>query len=221
MSTPLLVPLPRAVLVSRGSGLPPAHAGGQHGQPGAACPGAGLRRALRQPAMGAGGYLLGITSLTVVAGRLGDRLGRRRLPLWGPGSCAGFLLRPWPLPSAGSLQPHPAGGCGLHAGARWPWQERCRRPTGLEHGIARHPVGLRHGARPSFGGLLIGGFGWQAPFLLLLPGVAGAGVPGGSALDEAARRGSLPLTSLLLLVTALLCYPGTDPGQPASEPGRG
>lgn len=30
-------------------------------------------------------YLLGITSLTVVAGRLGDRLGRRRLLLWGTG----------------------------------------------------------------------------------------------------------------------------------------
>ncbi|MGL6391828.1 MFS transporter, partial [Aeromonas hydrophila] len=30
-------------------------------------------------------YLLGLTCLTVVAGRLGDRFGRRRLLLWGMG----------------------------------------------------------------------------------------------------------------------------------------
>lgn len=34
-------------------------------------------------------YLLGLTCLTVVAGRLGDRFGRRRLLLWGMG---GFAL---------------------------------------------------------------------------------------------------------------------------------
>lgn len=47
-------------------------------------------------------YLLGLTCLTVVAGRLGDRFGRRRLLLWGMGAlrwppCSAR----WHRPSAG------------------------------------------------------------------------------------------------------------------------
>ncbi len=98
-------------------------------------------------------YLLGITSLTVVAGRLGDRLGRRRLLLWGDrGLCAGFpAVRPGPFHWLAHCRSHPArGGCGLHAGALAGHGRRAgaASPTGLEHGIAWHPVGLRHGARP-------------------------------------------------------------------------
>ncbi len=65
-------------------------------------------------------YLLGITSLTVVAGRLGDRLGRRRLLLWGTGAFAlASLLRAlapsisWPMPSRTTQGAGSAGSPGL------------------------------------------------------------------------------------------------------------
>ncbi len=62
---------------------------------------------------------------------------------------------------------------------------------------------------PSFGGLLTAGFGWQAPFLLLVPlsllalGCARLGLPrdGSSPQQE-----GMKLASLSLLVAALLCY---------------
>ena len=118
-------------------------------------------------------YLLGITSLTVVAGRLGDRLGRRRLLLWGPGSLRWLpCCAPWPLPLAGSLPLAPCKGRVRPACwcSRWPWQESwCRQPDGLEHGIARHPVGLRHGARPLLRRPVDRRIWLAGSFLLLLP----------------------------------------------------
>jgi hypothetical protein len=63
---------------------------------------------------------------------------------------------------------------------------------------------------------LIGGFGWQAPFLLLpltllALGCAWRICPG----MRRPAEGGLPLTSLLLLVTALLCYGLALTRQPA------
>ena len=37
------------------------------------------------------------------------------------------------------------------------------------HGSARHDVGRRHRAGPALGGVLIGGFGWRAIFLVNVP----------------------------------------------------
>ncbi|MBC8674009.1 MFS transporter [Aeromonas hydrophila] len=126
-------------------------------------------------------YLLGITSLTVVAGRLGDRLGRRRLLLWGTGVFAlASCCAPWPFHRLAHCRSHPArGGCGLHAGALAGHGGRLVPPArrGWSMGLLGTLSACGTALGPSFGGLLIGGFGWQAPFLLLLPpGVAGAGV---------------------------------------------
>jgi MFS family permease len=62
---------------------------------------------------------------------------------------------------------------------------------------------------PSFGGLLVGGFGWQAPFLLLVPVsllALGAGMVGLPSEGGLPQRESVSLASLSLLVVALLCY---------------
>ena len=62
---------------------------------------------------------------------------------------------------------------------------------------------------PSFGGLLTAGFGWQAPFLLLVPlsllalGCAWLGLPRDGSSPQQER---MNLASLSLLVAALLCY---------------
>ncbi|WP_323926965.1 MFS transporter [Aeromonas caviae] len=159
-------------------------------------------------------YLLGITSLTVVAGRLGDRLGRRRLLLWGTGVfalasllCAlapsiGWLIAARTLQGAGAA-------CMLVLSLAMAGELVPPARRGWSMGLLGTLSACGTALGPSFGGLLIGGFGWQAPFLLLLPlallalGCAWRDLP----RDEAgSAEGSLPLTSLLLLVTALLCY---------------
>jgi len=159
-------------------------------------------------------YLLGITSLTVVAGRLGDRLGRRRLLLWGTGvfalasllcalaSSIGWLIAARTLQGAGAA-------CMLVLSLAMAGELVPPARRGWSMGLLGTLSACGTALGPSFGGLLIGGFGWQAPFLLLLPlallalGCAWRDLP----RDEAgSAEGSLPLTSLLLLVTALLCY---------------
>ncbi len=159
-------------------------------------------------------YLLGITSLTVVAGRLGDRLGRHRLLLWGTGVfalasllCAlapsiGWLIAARTLQGAGAA-------CMLVLSLAMAGELVPPARRGWSMGLLGTLSACGTALGPSFGGLLIGGFGWQAPFLLLLPlallalGCAWRDLP----RDEAgSTEGSLPLTSLLLLVTALLCY---------------
>uniref|UniRef100_UPI0025B6BD3B MFS transporter n=1 Tax=Aeromonas caviae TaxID=648 RepID=UPI0025B6BD3B len=158
-------------------------------------------------------YLLGITSLTVVAGRLGDRLGRRRLLLWGTGVfalasllCALALSIGW-LIAARTLQGAGAA-CMLVLSLAMAGELVPPARRGWSMGLLGTLSACGTALGPSFGGLLIGGFGWQAPFLLLpltllALGCAWRALP----RDEAgSAEEGLPLTSLLLLVTALLCY---------------
>ncbi|MDX7643662.1 MFS transporter [Aeromonas caviae] len=159
-------------------------------------------------------YLLGITCLTVVAGRLGDRLGRRRLLLWGSGVfvlasllCAlapsiGWLIAARALQGAGAA-------CMLVLSLAMVGQlvPPARRGWGM--GLLGTLSACGTALGPSFGGLLIAGFGWQAPFLLLLPlGLLASGcLWGGLPPDDGhPSRGELPLPGLLALVAALLCY---------------
>ena len=119
-------------------------------------------------------YLLAITALIVGAGRLGDLIGRRRLLLVGIGlfTAASLLcgLAPtfWLLLVARIAQ-------GLGAaimmaltvamvGETVP-KEKTGRVMGLLGTMSA--IGTSFG--PSLGGLLIGGFGWRAIFLVNLP----------------------------------------------------
>ncbi|MFM5856957.1 MFS transporter [Aeromonas media] len=159
-------------------------------------------------------YLLGITCLTVVAGRLGDRFGRRRLLLLGLGlfALASLLCALAPtigwLIAARALQGI-AAACMLSLALAMVGQlvPPARRGWGM--GLLGTLSACGTALGPSFGGLLTAGFGWQAPFLLLVPlsllalGCARLGLPrdGGSPHEEGVN-----LVSLSLLVAALLCY---------------
>lgn len=159
-------------------------------------------------------YLLGITCLTVVAGRLGDRFGRRRLLLLGLGlfALASLLCALAPtigwLIAARALQGI-AAACMLSLALAMVGQlvPPARRGWGM--GLLGTLSACGTALGPSFGGLLTAGFGWQAPFLLLVPlsllalGCARLGLPrdGGSPHEE-----GMNLASLSLLVAALLCY---------------
>jgi MFS family permease len=159
-------------------------------------------------------YLLGITCLTVVAGRLGDGVGRRRLLLWGVALfalasllCAlaptiGWLIAARVLQGSGAA-------CMLSLALAMVGQlvPPARRGWGMGFLGTLSACGTALG--PSFGGLLIGGFGWQAPFLLLVPvsllalGAGMVGLPPDGALPQRER---INLASLSMLVVALLCY---------------
>lgn len=159
-------------------------------------------------------YLLGISCLTVVSGRLGDRFGRRRLLLWGltlfalasllcalaPG--VGWLIGARVLQGVGAA-------CMLSLALAMVGQlvPPARRGWGM--GLLGTLSACGTALGPSFGGLLIGTLGWQAPFLLLVPlgllalGAALVGLPA----DEPGRKGEgINPGSLLALVITLLCY---------------
>ena len=119
-------------------------------------------------------YLLGLTCLTVVAGRLGDRFGRRRLLLWGMGLfvlasllCAlaptiGWLLAARVLQGAGAA-------CMLVLSLAMVGQlvSPARRGRGM--GLLGTLSACGTALGPSFGGLLLDVAGWQPAFLALLP----------------------------------------------------
>lgn len=159
-------------------------------------------------------YLLGITCLTVVAGRLGDRFGRRRLLLWGMALfalasllCAlaptiGWLIAARVLQGVGAA-------CMLSLALAMVGQLVPAAQRGRGMGLLGTLSACGTALGPSFGGLLIGGFGWQAPFLLLVPVsllALGAGMLGLPPERVLPQRERVKLASLSMLVVALLCY---------------
>lgn len=159
-------------------------------------------------------YLLGITCLTLVAGRLGDWLGRRRLLLAGTALfmlasllCAlapsmGWLIAARALQGAGAA-------CMLTLALAMvgPLVSAERRGWGM--GLLGTLSACGTALGPSMGGLLVEKLGWQAPFLLLVPLgllVLGAGMIG-LPEDEPGRKGEgINSGSLLALMATLLCY---------------
>ena len=119
-------------------------------------------------------YLLAITTLIVSVGRLGDLTGRRRLLLGGIGV---FTLASALCGLAPTL--------GLLIGARvlqglgaaimmaltmaFVSETVPKERTGSAMGLLGSMSAIGTAMGPSLGGLLIGGFGWRAMFLMMLP----------------------------------------------------
>ena len=119
-------------------------------------------------------YLLAITTLIVSVGRLGDLTGRRRLLLGGIGV---FILASALCGLAPTL--------GLLIGARvlqglgaaimmaltmaFVSETVSKERTGSAMGLLGTMSAIGTAMGPSLGGLLIGGFGWRAMFLMMLP----------------------------------------------------
>ncbi|MGY3944408.1 MFS transporter [Aeromonas tecta] len=159
-------------------------------------------------------YLLGITCLTLVVGRLGDLLGRRRLLLGGMALfalasllCAlapsmGWLIAARALQGAGAA-------CMIALALAMVGQLVPAERRGWGMGLLGTLSACGTALGPAFGGLLIGTLGWQAPFLFLVPLsllALGAGIMGLPADGARSRGEAINLVSLLALVVLLLCY---------------
>lgn len=146
-------------------------------------------------------YVVAMATLGPFAGRLGDRLGRRRVLLWGLlafafASAAAGLAPSLELLVAARLGQAIAGSLvfpnaiallrdALPAG---------RRAAGF--GLLGSAVGVAAAIGPPLGGVLVGAFGWRAIFLVNVPVVAAAVVlslralPGAAAVSAAGRASS-------------------------------
>ena len=161
-------------------------------------------------------YLLAITALVIVAGRMGDMVGRRRVLLGGVslftiGSalCAMAPSLAWLL-AARALQGIGAAAMmalTLALASETVGRERAGRALGLLASMSA--IGTALG--PSCGGLLIAAFGWPAVFWLNVPlgvltfALAMRGLPAGQGANRASLR-NLDATGALLLAATLVAY---------------
>ncbi|MGD8217010.1 MFS transporter [Pseudomonas thivervalensis] len=119
-------------------------------------------------------YLLAMTTLIVSVGRLGDLMGRRKLLLAGialftlASVLCGLAPSLWLLIAGRALQ-------GLGAAIMMTLtlalvgETVAQEKTGSAMGLLATLSAVGTALGPSFGGLLISGFGWQALFLINLP----------------------------------------------------
>ncbi|MCO6010793.1 MFS transporter [Actinoallomurus purpureus] len=120
------------------------------------------------------GYLLAVAALLVIAGRLGDRYGHRRLLLWGlfgfAGASAGIALAPgigWVIGLrivqgvfGALLQPATLALLRLtHPGDR----------LGTAVAIRTSAIGVAAAAGPLLGGVLVAHLGWRSVFVVNVP----------------------------------------------------
>ncbi|MHC8350450.1 MFS transporter [Pseudomonas sp. RT4P38] len=157
-------------------------------------------------------YLLAITTLIVSVGRLGDITGRRRLLLAGIGvftlasALCGFAPTLWLLIGARALQ-------GLGAAIMMALtmafvsETVAKAKTGSAMGLLGTMSAIGTAMGPSLGGLLIGGFGWRAIFLITVPlglltwVLAHRYLPADRQKPKTDRAGFDPLGTLLLALT--------------------
>ncbi|TPG80193.1 MFS transporter [Pseudomonas mandelii] len=158
------------------------------------------------------GYLLAITTLIVSVGRLGDLTGRRRLLLAGIGlftlasALCGFAPTLWVLIGARALQ-----GIGaaimMALTMAFVGETVTKAKTGSAMGLLGTMSAIGTAMGPSLGGLLIGGFGWQAIFLITVPlglltlVLAHRYLPADRQKPKSDRAGFDPLGTLLLALT--------------------
>jgi EmrB/QacA subfamily drug resistance transporter len=157
-------------------------------------------------------YLLAITTLIVSVGRLGDLTGRRRLLLAGIGvftlasALCGFAPTLWMLIGARALQ-----GIGaaimMALTMAFVGETVTKAKTGSAMGLLGTMSAIGTAMGPSLGGLLIGGFGWQAIFFITVPlglltlVLAHRYLPADRQKPKTARAGFDPLGTLLLALT--------------------
>ncbi|MGV8887974.1 MAG: MFS transporter [Pseudomonas sp.] len=157
-------------------------------------------------------YLLAITTLIVSVGRLGDITGRRRLLLAGIGvftlasALCGFAPTLWMLIGARALQ-------GLGAAIMMALtmafvsETVAKAKAGSAMGLLGTMSAIGTAMGPSLGGLLIGGFGWRAIFLITVPlglltwVLAHRYLPADRQKPKTDRAGFDPLGTLLLALT--------------------
>jgi EmrB/QacA subfamily drug resistance transporter len=157
-------------------------------------------------------YLLAITTLIVSVGRLGDITGRRRLLLTGIGvftlasALCGLAPTLWLLIGARALQ-----GIGaaimMALTMAFVGETVTKAKTGSAMGLLGTMSAIGTAMGPSLGGLLIGGFGWQAIFLITVPlglltlVLAYRYLPADRQKPKTDRAGFDPLGTLLLALT--------------------
>ena len=123
-------------------------------------------------------YLIAVTALIVFAGRLGDRLGRRRLLLGGivlftaASALCGIAPTLWLLVAARALQGTGAAVM-MALTLAFVGESVPKEKTGSAMGLLGTTSAIGTALGPSLGGLLIAGFGWRAIFFVMVPlGVA-------------------------------------------------
>lgn len=157
-------------------------------------------------------YLLAITTLIVSVGRLGDLTGRRRLLLTGIGvftlasALCGLAPTLWMLIGARALQ-----GIGaaimMALTMAFVGETVTKAKTGSAMGLLGTMSAIGTAMGPSLGGLLIGGFGWQAIFFITVPlglltlVLAHRYLPADRQKPKTDRAGFDPLGTLLLALT--------------------
>ncbi|MHC8401486.1 MFS transporter [Pseudomonas sp. MDT1-17] len=157
-------------------------------------------------------YLLAITTLIVSVGRLGDITGRRRLLLTGIGvftlasALCGLASTLWMVIGARALQ-------GLGAAIMmaltiaFVGETVAKAKTGSAMGLLGTMSAIGTAMGPSLGGLLIGGFGWRAIFLITVPlglltlVLAHRYLPADRQKPKTERASFDPLGTLLLALT--------------------
>lgn len=138
-------------------------------------------------------YVVAMATLGPFAGRLGDRLGRRRVLLWGlfafaASSAAAGLAPSLELLIAARLGQAIAGSL-VFPNAMALLRDALpdgRRAGG--YGLLGSAVGVAAAVGPALGGVLVGAFGWRAIFLVNVPVVAAAVVLSLRALPSVAPR---------------------------------
>ena len=164
-------------------------------------------------------YVVAMATLGPFAGRLGDRLGRRRVLLWGllafaASSAAAGLAPSLELLIAARLGQAIAGSL-VFPNAMALLRDalpKGRRAGG--YGLLGSAVGVAAAVGPALGGVLVGAFGWRAIFLVNVPVVATAVVLSLRALPRTAPRDAATAAG----VTAPARPPRWDWAQPLRSP---
>ena len=171
-------------------------------------------------------YLITMASLQPVAGKLGDRLGRRPLIL---GGVAYFGLASLGAATASSLsallffrvQQAIAGAVALPNGAALVRELVPADRRGGRFGLVGAAIALAAAAGPPVGGLLVGTAGWRAIFYVNLALIVPALVIGWRAIPAGAGRGArhaFDLAGAVLLSVALVGTAGLLTHGPKSHP---